>query len=127
MLTDTSGRPQGSVFAVFMIPVDINDLPSLMENNTYLFADYTIYWRPYEFIFATKYKQNHKWSKDNRLAFKMAKTEAVCFDVKKLDKCSVHLYANNKEVTCKSSVNDICVIVVPTPPEGGGTIYSSVF
>ena len=37
--TVTSGGPQGSVFAVFMFAVYINDLPSLMENSTYLFAD----------------------------------------------------------------------------------------
>ena len=35
----TSGDPQGSVYAVFMFSVYINDLPSLMENSTYLFAD----------------------------------------------------------------------------------------
>ena len=40
-LTVTSGGPQGSVFAVFMFAVYTNDLPSLMENSTFLFADDT--------------------------------------------------------------------------------------
>ena len=40
-LTVTSGGPQSSVFAVFMLAVYINDPPSLMENGTYLFADDT--------------------------------------------------------------------------------------
>ena len=40
-LTVTCGGPQGSVFAVFMFAVYINDLPSLMENSTYLLADDT--------------------------------------------------------------------------------------
>ena len=40
-LTVTSGGPQGSVFAVFTLAVYNNDLPSLMENSTYLFADDT--------------------------------------------------------------------------------------
>ena len=31
----------GSVFAVLRFAVYINDLPSLMENSTYLFADDT--------------------------------------------------------------------------------------
>ena len=53
--TVTSGGPQGSVFAVFMFAVYINDLPSLMENSTYIFTDGTKnYWKSNEFIFATK-------------------------------------------------------------------------
>ena len=32
-LTVTSGFPRGSVFAVFMFAVYINDLPSLMESS----------------------------------------------------------------------------------------------
>ena len=40
-LTVTSGGPQGSVFAIFMFAAYINNLPSLMENSTYLFADDT--------------------------------------------------------------------------------------
>ena len=40
----------------------------------------------------------------------MAKFEAICFDVNKLDKCSVHLYADDTEITCKFSVNDLCII-----------------
>ena len=37
----------------------------------------------------------------------MAKSEAICFDVKKLDQCSVQLYADDTKITCKSSVNDL--------------------
>ena len=40
----------------------------------------------------------------------MAKFEAIYFDVKKLDQCSVHLYADDTETGCKSSVNDIGII-----------------
>ena len=40
-LTVTSGGPHSSVFAVFMFALYINDLPSLLENSTYLFADDT--------------------------------------------------------------------------------------
>ena len=39
--TVTSGGRQGSVFAVFMFAIYVNDLPSLMENSTYLFDDDT--------------------------------------------------------------------------------------
>ena len=48
-----------------------------------------------------------KWSKENRFEFNMAKFEAICFDVKKLDQCSVHLYVDDTEITCKYSVNDL--------------------
>ena len=41
----------------------------------------------------------------------MAKFEAICYDVKKLDQCSVHLYAFNTEITCKSLVNDLGIII----------------
>ena len=40
-----------------------------------------------------------KWSEKNRFEFNMAKFEAIGFDVEKLDKFSVHLYADNTEVT----------------------------
>ena len=53
-----------------------------------------------------------KWSKENRLEFNMVKFEAICFDVKKLDQCSVHLYADDSEITCKSSVNDLGIIII---------------
>ena len=33
--------------------------------------------------------------KKNRLEFNNAKFEAICFDVKRLDQCSVHLYADD--------------------------------
>ena len=41
----------------------------------------------------------------------MAKFEAICLDVKKLDQCSVHLYAGDTEITCKSSVKDLGIIL----------------
>ena len=40
----------------------------------------------------------------------MAKFEALYFDVKKLDQCSVHLYADGTEITNKSSFNDLGII-----------------
>ena len=52
-LTGTSGGPHGSVFAVFIFAVYINDLQSLVENSTYLFAE-EVFWKSNEFIFATK-------------------------------------------------------------------------
>ena len=52
-----------------------------------------------------------KWSKENRMEFKNAKFEAICFDVKKLDQCSVHLYADDTEITCKSPVNDLGIVI----------------
>ena len=52
-----------------------------------------------------------KWSKENRLEFNNAKFEAICFDVKKLDQSSVHLYADDTKITCKSSLNDLGIII----------------
>ena len=36
--------------------------------------------------------------KKNRLEFNMAKLEALCFDVKKLDQCNVHLYPDEQKL-----------------------------
>ena len=112
-LAVTSGGPQGSVFAVFMFAVYINDLPSLMENSTYLFADDTKIIGSQMNLFSLQNDLNKaiKWSKENRMQFNNAKFEAICFDVKKLDQCSVHLYADDTEITCKSSVNDLGVVI----------------
>ena len=52
-----------------------------------------------------------KRSKENRLELRMAKFEDICFDVKKLDKCSVYLYADDTEITSKSSVKDLGIII----------------
>ena len=43
--------------------------------------------------------------------FNNAKFEAICFDVKKLDQFSVHLYADDTEITCKSLVNDLGIVI----------------
>ena len=41
----------------------------------------------------------------------MAKLEAICFDVKKLDQCSVLMYADDAEITGNSSVNYLGIII----------------
>ena len=73
---------------------------STMDNSTYLFADGT------EMIGSPI-----KWSKENRLEFNLAKFETSCFGVKKLNQRSVHLYADHTEIKCKSSVNDLSIII----------------
>ena len=85
-LTLTSGGPQGSVFAVFMFAVYISDLPSRMENSTYLFADDTKIIGSQMSLFSLQNDLNKaiKWSKEKRLEFNNAKLEAICFDVKKV-------------------------------------------
>ena len=90
-----------------------NNLPSLMENSTYLFADDTKIIGSQMNLFSLQNDLNKaiKWSKENRMQFNNAKFEAICFDVKKLDQCSVHLYADDTEITCKSSVNDLGVVI----------------
>ena len=52
-----------------------------------------------------------KWSKENSLEFNNAKIEAIRLDVKKFDQSSVHLYADDAEITCKCSVNDLGIII----------------
>ena len=85
-LTVTSGGPQGSVFAVFMFAVYINNLPSLMENSTYIFGDDTknIGSQMKLFLLQTDLNKAIKWSKENKLEFNNAKFAAICFDVKKV-------------------------------------------
>ena len=112
-LTVTSGGPQGSVLAVFMFAVYINDLPSLMENSTYLFADDTemVGSQINLFLLQNDLNKAIKWSKENRMEFNNAKFEAICFDVRELDQCSVHLYADDTKVTGKSLVNDLGLVI----------------
>ena len=43
------------------------------------------------------------------MEFNNAKFEAIF--VKKLDQCSVHLYADDTAITCKSSVNDLGIVI----------------
>ena len=109
----TSGGPQGSVFAVLMFAVYINDLPSLMENSTYLFADDSKIIGSQMTLLSLQIVLNKaiKWSKENRLKCNNAKFEAIRFDVKKLDLRSVHLYADDIEITCKISVNDLGLVI----------------
>ena len=87
-LTVTSGGPQSSessVFAVFIFAVYINDLPSLIGNSTYLFADDTKIIGSQMKLFSLQkdFKNAIKWSKENRLEFNNANFEAICFGVKK--------------------------------------------
>ena len=112
-LTVTSGGSQGSVFAVFMFAVYINDLPYLKDNSTYLFADDTkiIGSQMNLFLLQNDLNKAIKWSKENRRELSNAKFEAICFDVKKLVHCSVHLYADDTEITCKSSVIDLGIVI----------------
>ena len=67
--TVTSGGPQGSVFAVFMLAVYLNNLPSLMESSTYLFANDTknIGSQMGLFSLHNDLSKAIKWSKENRL------------------------------------------------------------
>ena len=83
-LTVTSGGTQGSVFAVFMFAVYINDLPSLMENSTYLFAGgkKIIGSQMSLFLLQNDFKKAIKWSKEKRSEFNNAKSEVICFDAK---------------------------------------------
>ena len=82
----TSCGQLGSVFAVFVFAVYINDLPSLMENSTYLFADDTkiIVSQMNLFLLQNDFRKKAiKLSKENRLEFNIAKFEAE-FSCKKV-------------------------------------------
>ena len=78
------------MFAVFIFAVYINDLPSLTEKSTYLFADDTKIIGSQINLFLLQNDLNNaiKWFKENRLEFNNAKFEAICFDVNQF---SVHL------------------------------------
>ena len=49
----------------------------------------------------TKTGWNSKW-----------RSSKLCFDVKKLDQRSVHLYTDDTEITCKSSANDLVIFTI---------------
>ena len=108
-LTGTSGGPHGSVFAVLIFAVYINDLQSLMENSAYLFADDKKYFGSQMNIFSlpNDSKKAINCLKENRMEFNKTKCESICLGVKKLDQCIVQLYADDTEITCKSLVKDL--------------------
>ena len=83
-----------------------------MENSTYLFTDDTKFIGSQMNLYSIQIDVNKaiKWSTENRLEINMAKFEAICFDVKKLYQCSVHLYADITEIPCRSSVNDLGIV-----------------
>ena len=84
-----------------------------MENSSYIFADDAKIIGSQMNLFSLQNQLNNaiKWSKQNRLEFNNAKFEAICFDLKKLDQSSVHLYADDTVITCKSSVNDLGIVI----------------
>ena len=84
-----------------------------MEDSRYFFADDTKNVGSHMNSYSPENNVNKatKWSKQNRLEFNMAKFEKICFDVKKLDRSSVHIYADDTEITCKFSVNDLVIII----------------
>ena len=84
-----------------------------MENSTYIFTDDTKnYWKSNEFIFATKwFKQSFEMVKRKQVGIQKFKVRSYMFWCKNLDHCSVQLYADDTEITCKSSVNDLGVVI----------------
>ena len=81
----TSGGPQGSIFAVFLFSVYINDLPEIIVNECFLYADDT------KIVSTVDNKMQLEkdiesaivWSKENRLNFNFDKFKNVKFSLRK--------------------------------------------
>ena len=81
----SSGEPQGSIFTVFLFSVYINDVPEIIINECYLYADDTK-------IFSTVDNKTQLgkdcenaivWSKENWLNFNFNKFKNVQFSLRK--------------------------------------------
>ena len=83
-----------------------------MEDSRYIFANDTKNIGSHMNLFSPENDVNKatKWSKQNRLEFNMAEFENICFDVRNLDQSSVQMYADDTEITCKSSGNNLGII-----------------
>ena len=87
----TSGGPQGSIFTVFLFSVYINDLPEIIVNERYLYADDTkIVSTVDNRIQLEKYIENAiVWSKENWLNFNFDKFKNVQFSLQKKSKQAI--------------------------------------
>ena len=93
----TSGGPQGSIFAVFLFSVYINDLPEIIVNECYLYADDTkIVSTVDNKIQMEKNIENAiVWSKENRLNFNFNKFKNMQFSLhKNQNKQFLRLFSN---------------------------------
>ena len=93
----TSGGPQGSIFTVFLFSVYINDLPEIIVNECYLYADDTkIVSTVDNRIELEKDIENAiVWSKENRLNFNFDKFKNLQFSLRKnQNKQILHLPSN---------------------------------
>ena len=81
----TSGGPQGSIITVFLFSVYINDLPEIIVNECYLYADDTkIVSTVDNRLQLEKDIENAiVWSKQNRLNFNFEKFKNVQFSLRK--------------------------------------------
>ena len=81
----TSGGPQGSIFTMFLFSVYINDLPEIIVNECFLYADDT------KIVSTVDNKMQLEkdienaivWSKENRLNFNFDKFKNVQFSLRK--------------------------------------------
>ena len=96
----------------FVFTVHIDDLPSLMDNSAYLFADETqfIGSRMNLFLLQNDLKKLSNGQKETSCISTMEILK-ICFDMRNLDQCSVHLYADDTNITCKASVNDLGTLI----------------
>ena len=105
----TSGGPQGSIFTVFLFSVYINDLPEVIVNECYLFADDTkIVSTVDNRIQLEKDTENAiVWSKENRLNFNFDKFKNVQFSLRKYQNKHILQLPSNGAISQETHFKDL--------------------
>ena len=105
----TSGGPQGSIFTVFLFSVYINDLPEIIVNECYLYADDTkIVSTVDNGIQLEKDIENAiVWSKENRLNFNFDKFKNVQFSLRKNQNEQILRLPSNEAISQETHLKDL--------------------
>ena len=105
----TSGRPQGSFFTVFLFSVYINDLPKIIFNECYLYADDTkIVSTADNRIQLEKDIENAiVWSKENQLNFNFDKFKNMQFSLRKNQNKQILHLPSNETITQETQFKDL--------------------
>ena len=108
----SSEGPQGSIFAVFMFSVYINDLPDQLNDKTFLYADDKKIIGQISEQEKLQFDLNRaiEWSGSNKLNFNFDKFSILEFSYKNTYNSSTELFAKGNAIKNKKQIKDLGLI-----------------